>query len=92
MKNQKYKDHNRRRKFCYNEIDTIILKGSAFLEKTGLKDKMSRKRKYNKGRIVNRCQVTLRDRSVIRKFKMTRGVLRSLLSNSSIAGMNKSSW
>jgi ribosomal protein S14 len=92
MKNQKYKDQLRRKNFSNKELQVMVVKGSSFLKNSTLKGKLLRNRKYNKDRVVNRCIVTYRDRSVIRKYQMTRGVLRTLLSYSRIPGLKKSSW
>jgi len=89
MLNQKYKDLKRRSFYKNNEIKSYITSGIAFL-----KDKKFEYCKQNLKRVQtqNRCVITYRNRSVLRTFKITRGVLRKLLSNSEIIGYNKSSW
>ena len=43
-------------------------------------------------RVRNRCEITGRSRSVYRKFRLARIMLRDLASSGQIPGMVKSSW
>ena len=43
-------------------------------------------------RVVNRCQMSGRRRSFIRRFKLSRIAFRELASNGMIPGVTKSSW
>ncbi len=43
-------------------------------------------------RVVNRCEVTGRRRSFIRRFRMSRITFRELASSGLIPGVTKSSW
>jgi ribosomal protein S14 len=91
MKNQKIKDQDRRRNYATKELGEFVIKGSSFL-KTSFNQNSKERRKLNKCRIVNRCIVTYRDRAVFRKFQLTRGVLRQMLSSAKVSGFKKSSW
>ena len=53
--------------------------------------KAKRPPKYS-SRIVRRCQLCGRSRSVYRKFKICRICLRSMASDGLIPGMRKASW
>lgn len=90
MKNQKYKDQNLRKNYSKKELAILILKSSSFLKPTTGGNRLLRS--TNVCRMNNRCLVTYRNRSVFRKFKMTRGLLRKLISFSNIPGFKKSSW
>jgi len=91
MKNQKIKDQGRRRSYSIKELNAFVVKASSFIKKIP-NQKNKDRRQLNKCRIVNRCIVTYRDRAVFRKFQMTRGVLRKMLSSANISGFKKSSW
>ncbi len=90
MKNQKYKDQFRRNSYKKNELNMYVLKGSNFLINNLSKKKIFKD--MNICRINNRCLITFRSRSVLRTFKMNRGILRTLISFSNIPGVYKSSW
>jgi len=49
-------------------------------------------RDANPARIMNRCRVTGRPRSVYRKFGLSRITLREMASEGLIPGMTKASW
>ncbi|MAI06988.1 MAG: 30S ribosomal protein S14 [Alphaproteobacteria bacterium TMED87] len=49
-------------------------------------------RNSSKVRVHNRCEITGRPRSVYRKFRLGRIMLRDLASKGQIPGMVKSSW
>lgn len=89
MKNQKYKDQFRRNSYKKNELNVYVFKGSNFL----IND-LSKKKIKDKSicRINNRCLITYRSRSVLRTFKMNRGILRTLIAFSDVPGVYKSSW
>ncbi|MHC4981794.1 MAG: type Z 30S ribosomal protein S14 [Planctomycetota bacterium] len=53
--------------------------------------KAKRKPKYST-RLVRRCQVCGRPRSVYRKFRICRICLRNLANDGKIPGMKKASW
>jgi len=53
--------------------------------------KSNRTPKYS-SRIVRRCQLTGRSRSVYRKFRISRIMLRELALQGKIPGMRKASW
>ena len=87
MKNQKYKDLFRRSSYKKSELNKYIVKGASFLVN---------KKKYSNDsnicRINNRCLITYGSRSVLRHFKINRGILRTLISFSNVPGVYKSSW
>jgi len=90
MKNQKYKDQFRRSSYKKNEFNVYVSEGSNFLI-----DDLSKKKKFKDKsicRINNRCLITYRSRSVLRTFKMNRGILRTLIAFSDVPGVYKSSW
>ena len=89
MKNQKYKDQVRRSSYKKSELNMYVSKGSNFL----IDDLSKKKIKYKSiCRINNRCLVTYRSRSVLRTFKMNRGILRTLIAFSDVPGVYKTSW
>ena len=90
MKNQKYKDQFRRNLYKKNEINKYVVNGSSFLINNLYKKKYFKD--MNICRINNRCLITYRSRSILRNFKMNRGILRTLISFSNIPGVHKSSW
>ena len=49
-------------------------------------------RNTNPTRIRNRCELTGRSRAVYRRFKLSRVILRDLISVGLIPGVTKSSW
>ena len=49
-------------------------------------------RKSSKTRIMNRCELTGRSRSVYRKFRLSRIALRDLAASGQIPGLVKASW
>ena len=49
-------------------------------------------RNTNPTRIRNRCELTGRPRAVYRKFKLSRVILRDLISVGLVPGVTKSSW
>jgi small subunit ribosomal protein S14 len=49
-------------------------------------------RNTNPTRIRNRCELTGRSRAVYRRFKLSRVILRDLISIGLIPGVTKSSW
>ena len=53
--------------------------------------KANRKPKFST-RVVRRCQICGRPRSVYRKFKICRICLRNMANNGLIPGMRKASW
>ena len=53
--------------------------------------KAQRKPKFST-RVVRRCQICGRPRSVYRKFKICRICLRNMANNGLIPGMRKASW
>ncbi|MBN1942256.1 MAG: type Z 30S ribosomal protein S14 [Phycisphaerae bacterium] len=57
----------------------------ALIAKAGRKPKFST-------RVVRRCQICGRPRSVYRKFKICRICLRNMANNGLIPGMRKASW
>jgi len=53
--------------------------------------KAKRKPKFST-RVIRRCQICGRPRSVYRKFKICRICLRNMANNGLIPGMRKASW
>jgi small subunit ribosomal protein S14 len=49
-------------------------------------------RNTNPTRIRNRCELTGRSRAVYRRFKLSRVILRDLISVGLVPGVTKSSW
>lgn len=58
-----------------------------FVKKHGLLNK-----KFFKSQIKNRCVVSLRSRSTLRDFHLSRVVFRSHASSGKLLGIKKSSW
>jgi len=54
-------------------------------------EKAKRQPKYS-SRLVRRCQICGRPRSVYRKFRICRICLRNLASEGKVPGMKKASW
>jgi ribosomal protein S14 len=91
MKNQQLKDQKRRNNFRKTETGFFIAKGGKFLPNlTSIKSKSLTKN--NVCKVKNRCVISVRDRAVSRRFRLTRGILRQHLSFGKIPGVSKSSW
>jgi small subunit ribosomal protein S14 len=99
MKQLIVKDKRRRKKFLNSEVRKKCFKFMTHTlklteEKRWFFDKLlgSAAKSGSVIRIANRCVVTGRVKSVYSKYKLSRIMLRDLISNKQIAGMQKSSW
>jgi len=90
MKNQRYKDQKIRSSYKKKELEIFVLNSSSFLSKSV--NKQFLQKKTNKNRTNNRCVFSYSNRSVYRRFRINRGLLRRFLSFSEITGFQKSSW
>jgi small subunit ribosomal protein S14 len=91
------KDLNKRKKVLSIEKEVLLLKSiiyNRYLDKyLRVKATVKLHRMNNcQTQIVNRCVITGRSGSVLRKFKLFRMTFKELASKGSIPGIKKSSW
>lgn len=97
MKYQFSKDKRKRICTKKQELKRLVLKyrmrQSRFQKKWFIHASLSKYlSKGSKTRFKNRCLLTGRGRSVYRPFRLSRIVLRELVSLGMVSGMRKSSW
>lgn len=99
MKALLIKDKNRRNKYLLLEKKKYILKFiinnlklSKNLRYSAYKRLMNLPKDSSITRINNRCVMTNRSKSVYKKFKISRIVLRDLALNGKLVGVKKATW
>lgn len=93
------KDKKTRLGWCNSELRSLpfsfLIKGAS-LDGTYkfflVKKNLSTAQRFNKTKIKNRCVTSLRSRSVLRSFRLSRIVFRVSASSGLLLGVKKSSW
>lgn len=99
MKYIVYKDKIKRGTVLNNEYQRLLVKSVVFNRnipistRNALNIYLSRyKRNSSITRIKNRCVISGNSKSIIRKFKISRHMLRKYIHNGYVPGIIKSSW